>query len=187
MNNISIRLDRLSQAKYLNDCILHGINNEDYDITVTIENSFTGSNVCAPIAGVIDHYTKIGVNIQIVCPPDSYANHVRLFNPIAIEDANENINPFDKVFSFSSDNDVAKIVSMYLVELRKSDEIENGIIQGLEWCMNETIDNVLQHSGSNKGFVMAQVHKHSKSFNFSILYFHFYNSIFFSFNLIFFI
>lgn len=167
-NNISIRLDKFGQAKYLNDCILHEINNGNNRITVNIEDSFSGSNVCAPIAGIIDYHRNNGILIHVNCPRNSYANHVRIYNPINIEESDSEISPFDKVYSFSSEEGVQKIVKMYSFALRQGDVIEKGVIQSLEWCMNESIDNVLQHSLSKKGFVMAQHNKQNKTFSFCV-------------------
>lgn len=167
-DNITIRLDKFGQAKYLNDCILHEINNGNNRITVSIEDSFTGSNVCAPIAGIIEYHRNNGVKIHVNCTPNSYANHVRVYDPIAIENTDSVVSPFDKVFSFSSEEGVYKIVSMYSLALRQGDEVERGVIQSLEWCMNESIDNVLQHSMSKKGFVMAQQNRNNKTFNFCV-------------------
>lgn len=167
-NNITISLDKFGQAKYLNDCILHEIRNGNNRITVNIMDSFSGSNVCAPIAGIIDHHRNNGILIDVNCPRNSYANHVRIYNPIIIEDSASEISPFDKVYAFSSEEGVDKIVQMYSFALRQGDTLENGVIQSLEWCMNESIDNVLQHSLSKKGFVMAQLHKQNKKFNFCV-------------------
>ena len=167
-NNITISLDKFGQAKYFNDCILHEIRNGNNRITVNIVDSFSGSNVCAPIAGIIDYHRNKGILIHVNCPQNSYANHVRIYNPIIIEDIISDVSPFDKVYSFSSEEGVHKIVTMYSFALRQSDTLENGVIQSLEWCMNESIDNVLQHSQSKNGFVMAQLHKQSKKFNFCV-------------------
>lgn len=167
-NNISIKLDRFGQAKFLNDCILHEIDNGNEKITVNIQDSFSGSNVCAPIAGIIDFHRRSGVKIQVNCPRNSYAKHVKIYNPIVIEEIVSDFAPFDKVYSFSSEEGVQKIVSMYSNALRQGDELENGVIQGLEWCMNESIDNVLQHSSSPNGFVMAQQNKQNKTFSFCV-------------------
>ena len=167
-NNITISLDKFGQAKYLNDCILHEISNGNNRITVNITESFSGSNVCAPIAGIIDYHRSNGILIHVNCPPNSYANHVRIFNPITIEDGITDMSPFDKVYAFSSEEGVDRIVTMYSLALRQSDVLENGVIQSLEWCMNESIDNVLQHSSCKKGFVMAQLHKQNKKFNFCV-------------------
>lgn len=40
--------------------------------------------------------------------------------------------------------------------------VEKGVISSIEWCLNEVMDNVLQHSISGTGYVMGQVHKGKK-------------------------
>ena len=167
-DNITIGLDRFGQAKYLSDCVFHELRKGNKKISVNVKESFTGSNVCAPIAGIINYYRKNGVKIWVSCPPDSYASHVRLYNPIPAEEIISEISPFNKVFSFSSEEGVFKLVNTYLIALRQADELEKGVIQSLEWCMNETIDNVLQHSMTDVGFVMAQLNRTNKTFNFCV-------------------
>ena len=76
-NNITISLDKFGQAKYLNDCILHEISNGNNRITVNITESFSGSNVCAPIAGIIDYHRSNGILIHVNCPPNSYAKYLQ--------------------------------------------------------------------------------------------------------------
>ena len=60
-DTITISLDKFGQAKYLSDCLLNAIQNNINSFTVNIKESFTGSNVCTPIAGIIDYYESIGV------------------------------------------------------------------------------------------------------------------------------
>ncbi|MBQ9069484.1 MAG: STAS-like domain-containing protein, partial [Eggerthellaceae bacterium] len=36
-------------------------------------------------------------------------------------------------------------------------QVEAGVIQRIEWCLNEAMDNVLQHSDSGSGFFMSQL------------------------------
>lgn len=167
-DSITISLDKFGQAKFLSDCIFHSVREGITSLTVNISESFTGSNVCAPIAGIIDYYRNKGVRIHVEVPQSSYAFHVRIPNPIPAEDIISDYSPFDKVFSFSSEEGVFNLVNVYLIALRQSDDLEPGVIRSLEWCMNETIDNVLQHSMTEKGFVMAQLNKQNKTFNFCV-------------------
>jgi len=55
-----------------------------------------------------------------------------------------------------------------LEELNSSDKFEKGVLEGLEWCLNEVMDNVIQHSDSSCGFVMGQIHKSTKHVAFTI-------------------
>ncbi|MDR4988570.1 MAG: hypothetical protein RG741_07015 [Bacteroidales bacterium] len=40
--------------------------------------------------------------------------------------------------------------------------VEEGILQACEWGLNEIMDNVIQHSNENTGFIMGQVLKDSQ-------------------------
>ena len=102
-DSITISLDKFGQAKFLSDCIFHSVREGITSLTVNISESFTGSNVCAPIAGIIDYYRNKGVRIHVEVPQSSYAFHVRIPNPIPAEDIISDYSPFDKVFSFSSE------------------------------------------------------------------------------------
>jgi anti-sigma regulatory factor (Ser/Thr protein kinase) len=59
-------------------------------------------------------------------------------------------------------DDVNKLVTDVVHELSGKIVFEKGVLQGIEWCLNEVMDNVLQHSdvenGQPFGYVMAQVH-----------------------------
>lgn len=166
----TLSLDRSTRVQQLNDWILSQKRQGYTDLIVTIRPSRTYSNVCTPIAGVIEHYRSRGLKIQVRFPKRDYVQHTKFWNPVKIESCNEaeKFFPFDKVWTFETSEGVNILVSSFLLELRKSDIIKEGVIQSIEWCLNEVMDNVLQHSGIGKGYVMAQIHKQSKVFAFCV-------------------
>lgn len=162
---ISISLDNFLQAKYLNDCIFGCTKRGQKEFKIQVKNSNTYPNACVPLAAIIDFYREQGIEIEIQYRNGSYAKHVRLDCAIEVEDpANENelLSPLDKVWTFSSSEGVGKLVDAISCHIRKADIIEAGIVNGIEWCINETMDNVLQHSSCDKGYVMGQLHKATK-------------------------
>lgn len=165
-----LSLDRTTRVQQLNDWILSQRRIGHAKLIINVKPSRTYSNVCAPIAGVIEYYREVGMQISVKYKKNDYVRHTRFWNPIPIEDciASEKYYPFDKVWTFSTSNGVNDLVSSFVLELRKSDIIEDGVIDSVEWCLNEVMDNVLQHSGSDKGYVMAQIHKQSKIFAFCV-------------------
>lgn len=169
-NNLVLSLDRTTRVQQLNDLILSGKKAGHTSFDVYIKENRTYSNVCAPIAGVIEYYRNQGLRINVRYPKNSYVQHTRLWNPFAIESCveSEKYYPFDKVWTFSTSEGVSDLVSAYVLELRKSDIIQKGVIESIEWCLNEVMDNVLQHSGTNKGYIMAQIHKQAKIFAFCV-------------------
>ena len=168
--NFALSLDRTTRVQQLNDWITSRIKMGEKRLIIDIKPSRTYSNVCAPIAGVIEHYRDHGLQINVKYKKGDYVRHTRFWSPLAIEDCveSEKYYPFDKVWTFSTSKGVCDLVSAYILELRKSDIIKNGVIESVEWCLNEVMDNVLQHAGTGKGYVMAQLHKQSKVFAFCV-------------------
>ena len=60
------------------------------------------------------------------------------------------------------EDDVQALVDAYLDAVSRSTVCQQGVIQGLEWCLNEVMDNVLQHSDAPYGYVMGQIHRTSQ-------------------------
>lgn len=174
MNNKEICLEcsRVTAVKFLNDSILCGINNGYSDFNVIFKEERTFSNICAPIAGVLKHYqTTHNLKFNIIASNDSYINHTHITDPLIVQ---ENVdkyifqNPFDKVWFFDSDKEINDLINSYLFSIRQADIIAEGVINSIEWCLNETLDNILQHSDINSGYIMGQIHQSTKRLSFCV-------------------
>ena len=116
---------------------------------------------CIPIFGTID-YLKNTCGKSVVChlPPNSYISSVNFENPYKVnEHADSLAFPFSKVWLFENFEDVTNIVNAFVFEIQSITECSKGLIEGLEWSLNEVMDNVIQHSLSSKGYVMGVYHK----------------------------
>ena len=164
---ITVNIRKLSAVKSLNDQILSGKRAGCSDFCVHIAGEQTYANICAPIAGVLAYYRSQGLNIQVIYdPPQSYARQTRFDAPAEAEDLIEHSsmsNPFDKVWRFRTSEEINALVNAFILSVRQADIIKPGVISSLEWCLNETMDNVLQHSQAECGYLMGQLHKnHSR-------------------------
>jgi len=63
-----------------------------------------------------------------------------------------------RVWRFSDAKGVSALTNLYVKALAERIECSKGVLEAFEWCINEVMDNVLQHSGSNEGFIMVQIH-----------------------------
>ncbi len=54
------------------------------------------------------------------------------------------------------------LVTAFVNTIRENTEVEKGVTSSIEWCLNEIMDNVLQHSVSGISYVMGQVHREKK-------------------------
>ena len=139
-------------------------------IPLFIESSPTYPNICAPLAGMIDYFKKrdVVIDLRFLGDPYSYASQLNIESPYQVENEDNKYMldfPFDKIWSFETPKGQNELVSSIIIALRESDICENGMFSGLEWCLNETMDNVLVHSETKKGFVMAQYHPTNKLFS----------------------
>ncbi len=123
-----------------------------------------------PIAGYI-HYFKehLNVDFEFINVP-TYLRKIHFLNPNDINPTSTGLgtNFLDRIWLFHSSNDVHLLVNGFLSSIRKSCRVEEGVLQACEWGFNEIMDNIIQHSGQNTGFIMAQVLKDSQILKVSI-------------------
>jgi hypothetical protein len=122
------------------------------------------------MAGVIDFFRY---RYDLTFSRVDYLQSISLthiMNPIEVETNQSWVmtNVLDKIWLFRNSNDIALLVNSYIQELSKTDQFENGVLNGLEWSLNEVMDNVLQHSNREYGFVMGQVQRLQKEVAFCI-------------------
>jgi hypothetical protein len=72
-------------------------------------------------------------------------------------------NPLNKIFMYESNDSgspqAAAINQAFVDKLSKTTLCEEGVLKGMIWCVYEVMDNVILHSKSSRGYVMAQYHK----------------------------
>lgn len=167
---IELSLNNLGSARYLNRQIQKGIEQGKCIFEILPKESTTYSNICAPVAGVIDFYRNKGYSISFNDMDCNYVKHLQIGNPFIVKEASEweLRNPLDKVWTLTEESEVWKIVDYLLLATRENTELEDGVAQALNWCMSESVDNVLQHSKAGKCFIMAQIHQSNQRFNFCV-------------------
>ena len=170
-DKILLKPDRNSAVKFLNDYILYGKNKGNTDFEIIFKDDGAFSNACAPIAGIINYYKKIGYNFKINFSRESYISKTYIDSPLSV---NENIcndrikNPFDKVWFFKSDTEINNLINSYILSIRQSDIIGDGVLRSIEWCLCEVMDNIIQHSNAECGYIMGQIHHSTKRLSFCI-------------------
>lgn len=125
-------------------------------------------NAVTPIAGIIEYLRGNGVSFDCIKEPQSIARNRMLF-PEFIKTSQEGEKRIlNKVWKFSTSEDVDKLVNAYIEELHKSDRFYKGVLESIEWALNEVMDNVIQHSNISHGYVMGQIHTTRKYIAFTI-------------------
>ena len=143
------------------------INDEQIDIFFNEEKVFPAA--CVPICGIITTLKQQGKNIKIHCNPQSFLYNIHFDQPYKVDEHLDSLAfPFAKIWRFSTFDEVTKLVDAYLEEIESTVNCSKGLIEGLTWALNETMDNVLQHSLCGEGFMMGVAHKRSNYILFSI-------------------
>lgn len=123
-----------------------------------------------PVAGYIYYFRNVlGVEFEFINVP-TYLKKIHFLSPDEIDKTTtgKGTNFLDRVWIFNSSDDVHTLVNGFLASIRKSCIAEEGVLQACEWGLNEIMDNVIQHSNENIGFIMGQVHKENQVLRISI-------------------
>jgi len=132
-----------------------------------VKNAFP--NVCVPIAGIIENLMVKGYQFEFHYLSD-YLRNLSIKEPIRVKENKEIVqtSSLDKVWRFESADDIYLLIKSFVQELSQIIVCEKGVLEGFDWSINEVLDNVLQHSTKNFGYVMGQVHENSRHFVFCV-------------------
>lgn len=166
-HTIKLYIDTVTAPKYLNTEILKASGDGLHNFKIDLHGDSSYPNICVPAAATIDFYKTRGMNFDFVIEQErsNYIQLTKFYAPQVVEEyigRHEMSYPLDRVWRFSSSEGVHALVNAFIMAIRSSDEIEQGVLSGIEWCINETMDNVLQHSSAPYGFIMGQLHKEAK-------------------------
>jgi len=128
-------------------------------------------NIICSISGLSELYIKkFDFIIEIKVNENSYLDHTGIVKPYSMNNnaisLKEDI--FDKVISFCNETEVDYITHTMLEQLQMNIICNEGVLTAASWCINEIMDNVLNHSKSLSGYIMAQIHKRKKHLVFTI-------------------
>lgn len=165
-NNNIITINSLNSQKCVQDFlykIYEGCNKGYKDFRIFSHVDGIYPNACVPIAGIIEYYKKTqDIEFEFSCDEEDYL-HKCGFDVSGNDYSKEFAqSPFDRIFRYNTSQQVADLTQAYIDFLSRTDECEEGVLDGLTWCINEILDNVLIHSGENYGFIMAQYHPQNK-------------------------
>lgn len=125
-------------------------------------------NTSVVIGGLVDLYkTKFKI-FKIENCDCEFINETKINAPIIPSIFQGEFSCIDKLVKFDCAKDVQIYSELFTKQLSKELYFESGTLIGLSWCINEIMDNVLNHSEVKFGFILTQVHKHKKSICVSI-------------------
>lgn len=119
------------------------------------------------ISGFINYF-RDNLNIEFeFINTSKYLNYIHFANPqvVSIANVNHHKDCLDNIWKFHNSEEVSLLVNGILANIRRSIECEPGVLDACTWGLNEIMDNVIQHSETNCGYIMATIHKSKKNIN----------------------
>ncbi len=120
-------------------------------------------NACVPIVSIINYYRN-ELKVDVSCEKTPlFLGKVNFDQPLLAskQSLKDNFDSTNRVWKFSDTYGVSALTNFYVQFLKERLECNQGVLEAFEWCLNEMMDNVLQHSKVSEGFIMAQVHAES--------------------------
>lgn len=130
-------------------------------------------NVAAPLAGILEYYAS---EKDVVFQPvgkTGFLDWTHFLSPLVFTpDEARGRSSLNTVWKFGSSYEVNALVNAIIGELEKKTVFKHGVLEGIDWCLNEVMDNVLQHSDPDfshpVGYVMVQLHGNSNNVVFCV-------------------
>lgn len=173
-DNDKLTLFALNHARVVSDfltSVQEGMNKGFESFSLIFDPKIQGAfpNACAPLAGFIEYYKKQGIEFISEETPE-FVRATCLLSPLRVSENETVLNqaPLNKVWRFENSKDINDLVIGFVEEVSKQAVCQEGIIEGLEWCLNEVMDNVLQHSSVSNGYIMGQIHRSTQHIAFCI-------------------
>lgn len=169
-NANTIEILRLNHAKAVSDFIRtinETLKAQSYTSLTLDFNKVQGfyPNAVVPMAGILRYLrNEKGISLEI-----KNGRHIEGTNMLSPKRFNGDSRCIlNRVWLFSTSEEVAKIVDAFIGELQKSAQFYKGVLNAIEWSLNEVMDNVIQHSKTGFGYVMGQLHSTSKNIAFTV-------------------
>jgi anti-sigma regulatory factor (Ser/Thr protein kinase) len=120
-------------------------------------------SIAVPAVAIIQHFREHGLGVDLV-NLSPVAEVMRVRNPMEasatnLADLNE---PLSRMWAYFDHQQANALTTAFMDCIRRKVECEAGVLEALEWCLYEVLDNVMQHSKSSVGYAMLQLHIKSK-------------------------
>ena len=156
---LAINLDEVAPVLKLSEC-LDLMRSSQEPVEVEFVNSGICPNRVVPVLAMLDVFRSSRNGQVTVSASSELADRVLS----GFKDGNmrpeESIRrPFGRVWRFDNADDLNLIVNAVELELNKTVHLAKGVKLCFTWCLNEVMDNVLNHSatvGNATGYVMVQ-------------------------------
>jgi hypothetical protein len=116
-------------------------------------------NGAVPVAVALDYFRRHQLRITARSMHER-VRRVRVVDPLGASALNLREHPLKNlVWRYGDHRELDDLCKAFVGEIQDNADCGPGVIDALDWCISEVLDNVLQHSKSGTGFTMMQVHR----------------------------
>lgn len=169
-NTIMVDFSNSFDAITLNSELFKGLNDRGWTTFEldTPKDATAWPNACVPIAGIIEHYRKNGIEIKCLWKDNgSFLDKAHVHEPFEAG-KDSLLHPLNKVWKFRDSIEIRDLVDSVVDEMLSKDELEKGLLEGITWCLYETMDNALRHSEADRGYFMGVYTPSNKRLSISV-------------------
>jgi hypothetical protein len=119
-------------------------------------------NGAVPMAVALEFFKRVGLTVST---SEVSENVVRanFLNPRgATNDALDSSGIKNIIWRYTDEREANALSNAFVTQLEENVECGPGLLDALNWCLFEVMDNVFQHSHAQCGYSMLQVHYSSK-------------------------
>lgn len=155
------RVSDLNGPKWATQLLETARRNAHRDLIVDLSDlGHVYPNGAVPFAAVLAFLREtIEQNITVLMPDDHRVNCIE--HPLTVDtyDRQRGDTLTHSVWRYDSEAEAQRLTRMYMEALTDQVQCEEGVIDSINWCLYEVMDNVFAHSHAGSGFVMMQLHR----------------------------
>ncbi|MFF9776662.1 STAS-like domain-containing protein [Streptomyces sp. NPDC013978] len=114
-------------------------------------------NGAVPMAAALDYFRNNGLQISTTRINASVIK-TRFLHPLPATSENLRSHPSGNIVWKYDEEQSTDLCNAFIEMLEENARCETGVIESLNWCLFEVLDNVFQHSKSPYGYAMMQIH-----------------------------
>lgn len=125
------------------------------DVRLTPQGIFP--NAAVPMAAALDYYRRTQQPIRVIAENDDAAR-MRVARPLHPTSQSLSDGCLSRVWEYRDEEEAMRLCRAFVSALSDHAVCEEGVVESVNWCLYEVMDNVFQHSRAGSGFAMMQVH-----------------------------
>jgi hypothetical protein len=119
-------------------------------------------NGAVPMAVALQYFQRRGLQV-ITSEVSAEVARTHFLDPRSATRAELQGSPVKNiVWRYHEDREAIALCNAFIEQLQENVICGNGVLDALNWCLFEVMDNVFQHSHAEHGYAMIQIHHQSK-------------------------